>query len=114
MNLSDWNAAADVRGTGKRVPRHVADDDVIRYVSGVDPDGEPLTRLEVRGRVAVPRETDEQRELRRAIEGWGRAMRERYECGLPVECGGVCHLRIGHTSGCLCDGDEGGEEQCPA
>lgn len=77
MNLSDWNAAADVRGTGKRVPRHVADDDVIRYVSGVDPDGEPLTRLEVRGRVAVPRETDEQRELRRAIEGWGRAMRER-------------------------------------
>ena len=50
-----------------------------------------------------------------AVEDWGKAMRQRYECGGPIaECGGVCNLFKGHNPPCLCSGDTDGPGSCQA
>lgn len=108
-----WQTAAEVRATGKRVPPSVADLDLVRYIQDVDPDGDPVERMRVR-RAPISAETEAERELCGWLVAWGRAVRTRYECGLPAECGGRCHLWIKHQGRCLCDGVEGGEEMCPA
>lgn len=59
---------------------------------------------------------EEAEALERAIVDWGIALRARYPtCGLgPLECGGTCHLPLGHDPPCLCAGDEDGPGTCPA
>lgn len=42
------------------------------------------------------------------------ALRRRYACGLPVDCGGTCSRLEHHDGACACMPDEEGNETCPA